>query len=201
MAYPCARSISLVRINTLSINPAYLRFPNKEHPTMKSAEPSAPRARHARLVVKELANETLVYDELSHEAHCLNETAAFVWKHCDGRTSPAEMARRLERRMRMPVSEQLVWLALRQLSKSGLLEGHLPSQSPERQISRRALIRTLGIAAAVSVPLVTSIVAPTAVSAATIVCGKAGALCTTSADCCSGLFCCEGATNNFCCND
>jgi hypothetical protein len=201
MAYSCARSISLVRINKLSIKSAYLPFLNKEHPTVKRAEPSAPRARHAQLVVKELANETLVYDELSHEAHCLNETAAFVWKDCDGRTSPAEMARRLERRMMTPVSEQMVWLALRQLSKSGLLEGPLPSQSPEGQISRRALIRTLGVAAAVSVPLVTSIVAPTAVSAATIVCGKAGDPCTTSTDCCSGLFCCEGAISNFCCND
>jgi hypothetical protein len=168
---------------------------------VKRAEHAAPRARHAQLVIKELANETLVYDELSHEAHCLNQTAAFIWKHCDGRTSPAEMARQLEKLTGTPVSEQVVWLALRQLAKSHLLDGPSQKLSPERQISRRALMRTLGVAAAASVPLVTSIVAPTAVSAATIVCGKAGDPCTTRADCCSGLFCCEGVLNNFCCND
>ena len=166
---------------------------------MKRAEYPAPRARHAQLVVKELADETLVYDELNHDAHCLNQTAAFVWKHCDGHTSPAEMARQLEKRIRTPVSEQVVWLALRQLAKSRLLEGPLKNPSPEGQISRRALMRALGVAAAASVPLVTSIVAPTAVSAATIVCGKDGDPCTTRADCCSGLFCCGGALNSFCC--
>ncbi|HEX8772345.1 MAG TPA: PqqD family protein [Pyrinomonadaceae bacterium] len=168
---------------------------------MKRAEHSAPRARHAQLVVKELTDETLVYDEETHEAHCLNQTAAFVWKHCNGHMSAAEMARQLERLRGTPVSEQVVWLALRQLAKSRLLEGPLERPSTEGKISRRALMRTLGVAAAASVPLVTSIVAPTAVSAATIVCGKAGDPCTTSTDCCSGLFCCEGALSNFCCND
>ena len=41
-----------------------------------------PAAREARLLVRELAEEVLVYDEEGHRAHCLNRTAALVWKSC-----------------------------------------------------------------------------------------------------------------------
>jgi hypothetical protein len=43
-----------------------------------------PQARTEGLTVRELAEETLVYDKERHKAHCLNRTAACVWKHCDG---------------------------------------------------------------------------------------------------------------------
>ena len=39
-----------------------------------------PRAHTDGLVIKELPNETLVYDLKTDEAHCLNQTAALVWK-------------------------------------------------------------------------------------------------------------------------
>jgi len=54
-----------------------------------------PLARQDRLVVQELSEEVLVYDLDRHRAHCLNRTAALIWRHCDGSTSVAEMARRL----------------------------------------------------------------------------------------------------------
>ena len=146
-----------------------------------------PRARHARLVVRELANETLVYDELSHEAHCLNETAAFVWKHCDGRTSVEKLGRLLDKEMKTARPEQVVWSAIEQLEKSHLLESPVLRPAHVPRMSRRELIRGLGIAAAVTVPLVTSIVAPTAAEAAS--CLGAGATCTSSAQCCTGLAC------------
>ena len=50
-----------------------------------------PTARRDRLIVRELENETLVYDQANDEAHCLNQTAALVWKHCDGRTTVDEI--------------------------------------------------------------------------------------------------------------
>src|SRR6266536_4274689 len=54
-----------------------------------------PKARKAELIVREFADELLVYDKKRHEAHCLNRTAAVIWKHCDGRTSVAEIAQHL----------------------------------------------------------------------------------------------------------
>ncbi len=46
---------------------------------MKSTA-ALPHGRKDGLVVKELGNETLVYDLERDEAHCLNQTAALVWK-------------------------------------------------------------------------------------------------------------------------
>ena len=40
-----------------------------------------------------LPNEVLVYDLERHRAHCLNQTAALIWKHCDRQTSMVEMIR------------------------------------------------------------------------------------------------------------
>ena len=51
-----------------------------------------PEARREDIVVQELPDETLVYDLKRHKALCLNRAAGLVWKHCDGRTSVAEMA-------------------------------------------------------------------------------------------------------------
>ena len=44
-----------------------------------------PTARKSGLVVQEMPDELLVYDTENNKAHCLNTTAAFVWKSCDGK--------------------------------------------------------------------------------------------------------------------
>lgn len=54
-----------------------------------------PQARTDDLVINELSDEVLVYDLQRDKAHCLNAAAASVWKQCDGRTTVAEIARRL----------------------------------------------------------------------------------------------------------
>jgi hypothetical protein len=144
-----------------------------------------PKARRNQLVRKELGREMLVYDRNSDEAHCLNATAARVWAHCDGRTTVAEMARLLEDEMKTPVADEIVWFALEQLRKSHLLQGSWSTPEQVEQMSRRVMVRRLGIAAAVTVPLVTSIIAPTAVAAATCILGQPGATCVNDGDCCS----------------
>jgi Coenzyme PQQ synthesis protein D (PqqD) len=141
--------------------------------------------RRERLIIDELPDEVLVYDLDRHRAHCLNHTAALVWKLCDGRTMPRVIARRVQSQLDQPFTEDLVWLALRQLSKIHLLEefGGLPAQLAG--MSRREMVRAMGIAAAVSVPLITSIMSPTAVQAST--CFPGGHACTTGVQCCSNI--------------
>ncbi|HEX8474130.1 MAG TPA: PqqD family protein [Pyrinomonadaceae bacterium] len=153
-----------------------------------------PRARAGGLVVRELPEEVLVYDLERHRAICLNHTAALVWKHCDGETSVAEISRRLGAHLRLPVAEDVVWLALDQLARDHLLEGKIARPAAFSGISRRELMRRLGVAAAVALPLVTSVVAPTAAEAAS--CLPTGAACTAPAECCSGL--CPGSPNGTC---
>src|SRR6266498_3512906 len=52
--------------------------------TSLRSNPMLPRARTEDLIVEALPTETLVYDTRTHLAHCLNLSAATVWKHCDG---------------------------------------------------------------------------------------------------------------------
>ena len=51
-----------------------------------------PLAREEKLIVREMPGELLVYDLKSHKAHCLNQTAAFAWRHCDGQPGVPELA-------------------------------------------------------------------------------------------------------------
>lgn len=127
-----------------------------------------PRAREDRLVVHELPDEVLVYDLDRHKAHCLNRTAALVWRHCDGQTSVAEMAALLQKELKLPADETVVWLALDGLGKAHLLRERMRPPAGPAPLSRRELMRRLGLGGGLSVllPVVISIVAPTAVQAA-----------------------------------
>jgi hypothetical protein len=152
----------------------------------------APRARQNKLIVKELENEVLVYDENNYKAHCLNKTSVLVWKFCDGRTSIPRMTQLLEKEMSVTVPEQTVWLALKQLEASRLLDVPAADQAWLPQVSRRAVMRTIGIAA-VALPIVTTITNPTAAAAAS--CQTAGQPCTGAGlgNCCPGMgLACQG---------
>jgi hypothetical protein len=117
-----------------------------------------PIARRNDLVIQELPGETLVYDLNTHRAFCLNESAAFVWRCCDGHTSIQEIVRNFESTGRGSVSDEFVWLAISQLSDEMLLESSIqPSFSG---VTRRQLIRRIGLASTVAVPIIASIVAP-----------------------------------------
>jgi hypothetical protein len=144
-----------------------------------------PVARKRGLVIQELPDEVLVYDLDRDRAHCLNPTAAFVWQRCNGKNTTAQIARTLGQQFDCAVDEKIVWLALDQLGKNHLLDRQ-PAPPPSLMgMNRRAMVRALGIAAIVAIPVVTSIVAPTPAQAAT--CSAAGAACTISAECCSGI--------------
>ena len=91
------------------------------------------------------------------------------------------MAGILTQQLSAPVDESLVQLAVEELAKARLL---VEAEAPRRRTSRRDVIRTLGIAGAIALPLVTSLVAPTPARAAS--CQAKGAPCVSSTQCCSG---------------
>ncbi len=51
--------------------------------------------RRPGLKVKHVGGEVLVLDESSGQIHQLNRTATFIWKQCDGKTSPEIIAQRM----------------------------------------------------------------------------------------------------------
>jgi len=145
---------------------------------------SLPKAREKGLLIRELEDEVLVYDLQTHKAHCLNETAARVWQKCDGTRNVAHIALALSAETGVPVDEDIISLALNRLHRSRLMETELEGGV----LTRREVIRRAGIAAAVALPVVTSILAPRAAEAAT--CLTTGTPCSSGSQCCSGL--CSG---------
>lgn len=127
-----------------------------------------PKARSSELLTREIPGELLIYDMKRHTAYCLNETAASIWKQCNGKRTVTEIARQLEKSRKVPLDEKIVWLAVEQLQKRHLLDLQMPLPS-QRVISRRESIRSLGLATAIALPIVVSIIAPTAASAATAI--------------------------------
>lgn len=140
-----------------------------------------PRALTTNLVVRELDDETLVYDVLRDEAHCLNLTASLVWQLCDGKRTAAQAARLLQEKLSTPVDSDLVWLAVKQLQRFHLVDRERKSPT----VSRRDLVLKYA-PAALALPVIISITAPTAVQAAT--CAPLGADCSVL-PCCPGGSC------------
>lgn len=141
-----------------------------------------PSARRDKLVVEELRDEILVYDPENTQASCLNPTASLVWKFADGKTSVSEIASKMSRELGSTVDSKVVYYALEQLDKRNLLieRGTIPTQY--KQMSRRDFLVKAGIVgAAVAIPVIISIGAPTPAMANTpVACGGA---CGANADC------------------
>ena len=124
------------------------------------------QARTEGLVIQEMPEEVLVYDLNTNKAHCLNQTAAFVWKKCDGKNSVSDIASLLENEFKTPVQDDLVWLAIDQLSKDNLLET-TKIASPIAGMSRREVVKRIGLASVIALPIVASLIAPTTALAGT----------------------------------
>jgi len=153
-------------------------------------EMKLPAAREDGLIMQKMADEVLVYDQQRHQAHCLNQTAALVWRSLDGESTASQIAARLSQQQGVAVSVAVVQLAVEELRRSGLLRGPVVAAG-KSGLSRRELMKRVGVGAAVALPVVMSVVAPRAAQAAT--CRASGQPCGTSAQCCSGT-CQPGGT-------
>lgn len=120
--------------------------------------PNNPMARQNGLVVQEMPDEVLVYDLDTNKAHCLNNSAALVWKSCDGTNSVEDIVRQFESNGAGKVTEDFVWLAIDQLNENNLLEGKVAPRFAGQ--SRRQVLKTIGLASMVALPVIASLVAP-----------------------------------------
>lgn len=152
-----------------------------------------PKARTENLIIKELPDEVLIYDRNTDKAHCLNNSAALVWKQCDGETSIDAIASKIEAEQQTSVDEGFVWIALDQLKKFELLENVPLKPSCLKGVGRRQLIKNAGIAA-LALPLVVSITTPTAAQTAS--CPPPG--CSTPGCIPSGCPCSPNGNNPLC---
>lgn len=150
-----------------------------------------PKARVEDLVVQELPEETLVYDLDTNQAHCLNKTAAFVWKYCDGKNSVTDIAKLLEKGFGNPFEDDFVRLAINLLDERNLLNEK--TRNDFDLPNRRAIIKKIGFASAAVLPVVASLAVPTTSWAANVNCA-----CLNPPDCatqtgCPSLVNCNGS--------
>ncbi len=126
--------------------------------------PETPRRLQRHVSVQQVGAETLVYDERRHQAFCLNESSSTVWRLADGEHTVAQIRAAAAVELKASVNEEFVLFALEELRRDGLLE---PSSATAAApaISRRVMLRRLGVGGALLVPAVAAIVAPTAVQA------------------------------------
>lgn len=163
-----------------------------------------PLARQAGLIVQEVLGETLVYDRECDRARCLGPTLSWIWRHCDGTRTVADIAVLLRKERQVPIADEVVWVALRRLSRARLLTEPVPRAPREAVRSRRELLQKVALVGGLSL---LSISAPTAAQAATCIpeatCegvkDKTGC---TSQPCCDpplGRICCKKGCKKFCC--
>ncbi len=111
-------------------------------------------------LVSEVEGESIVLNHETREIHCLDNAARFIFEHCDGETSIAEIA--LQLRQTLGVGEEYLWSALGGFDEKGLLAE--PWVLPET--TRRRFIRKYGTAAALAPLAITSMLAPAPAEAA-----------------------------------
>jgi hypothetical protein len=121
-----------------------------------------PVARRDGLLTRDLKDELLVYARDEHRAHCLNRTAATVFRNADGTRTVTDLARLVAPEADRTASEAVVGETLARLAEAGLLEGDPAAAG----WSRREVVRRVGIGAAILLPAIASVVAPTPAEAA-----------------------------------
>lgn len=147
-----------------------------------------PMARQNGIVVQEMPDEVLVYDLDSDKAHCLNQSAAFVWRSCDGSNTVGDIVKQFESNGGGKVTEDFVWLAIDQLNENGLLQNEVAPRFKGQ--SRRQVLKTIGLASVVALPVIASLVAPQSAL------GAVSCTCSSNLDCASPQNrACPSATN------
>lgn len=166
-----------------------------------------PLCRNENIVIQNLANETLLYDLEADKAFCLNQTSALVWNACNGRKTVAEISCELTEELKSPVTEELVSLALTDLNKEGLLVHSKEFANKFSGVSRRKMIKKVGLTTVVALPVISTLIAPVSADAQSS-CIASGGACPVNlgqvdypyAPCCNGTCLYVGTTTPGLCN-
>jgi hypothetical protein len=123
-----------------------------------------PKSRQEGLLIDHVGDETIVYDEERQQAHSLNRPAAIVWQASDGEHTVEQLATVVGETLGVDADNSVVEYALDELARVHLLEEGDGGPS----MTRRDAVRRMSLAgaAAVAIPVILSMAAPTAAMAA-----------------------------------
>lgn len=173
------------------------------------------RARSERLVTKTVGDEIVIYDLDTDKAHLLNPASAVLWRLCERGATVGMLRAALDAELNTNgATDELLWTAIDDLSKAGLLETDTSFVGRPSGMTRRSLLKKAGILA-IAAPAITTILAPPAAASHTgtgciqptispsNTCGTTGHTCCAGSSCVSGQCClAQGAACNgeLCCN-
>jgi hypothetical protein len=159
-----------------------------------------PQSRQNDLIVQELKDEVLVYDLTINKAYCLNPTSALVYQLCDGKHSVSDISKEISKKLKQSVTEDLVWLALDQFKEDNLLSNSKEIEIKFGGLSRREVVRKIGFASMVALPVISSLVAPTAAMAQSAGSGCVASGNTASGASTTGVSACFSDATSKCCS-
>jgi hypothetical protein len=119
-----------------------------------------PLARNRNLVIQQADDELLVYDLDTNKAICLNKTSAFIWENCNGNRSFQQIGEAVEKKFGELVSEDFIKFAVEQLKKENLIENKDDVVTDFNGMSRREVIKRIGLGSMVALPIIASLTAP-----------------------------------------
>ena len=119
-----------------------------------------PQARTSELMEQNADKELLIYDLRIDKAFVLNETSKNVFKACNGKASFDEL------KLQYNYTDDLIYLALDELKKNDLMQDEY--LSPFAGMNRREVIRRVGLASMIALPVISGLVAPSAAHASSI---------------------------------
>lgn len=124
-----------------------------------------PESRKANIVIQDLETEVLIYDLAINKAYCLNQTSALVYQLSDGTKTVSEISELMSKKLKTLVSEDFVWLSIDGLKKDNLLENADEVPLHFAGLSRREVIKKIGLGSVIALPVIASVVAPSSVLA------------------------------------
>lgn len=158
-----------------------------------------PKAKNENIVVQELEKEILIYNLETNKAFCLNDTSSMIYRLCNGKRTISEISQSLNKKTKQTTNEDLIWLALDQFKRNGLLENNNKFEIDFGGLNRRQMIKKAGLASMIALPLISSIVAPNSVAAQSGLTNQpVFAACSSTSQCASGLNCSQCSFGNNC---
>lgn len=160
-----------------------------------------PISRKSDLVVQEHIEEVLIYDLLIDKAFSLNATSSLIWNLCDGSRTIIEITNQLSEKSNSTIDEDFVWFALEELKSNNLLKNSEEISIDFSGLSRREVIRKVGLATLIALPTVTAVFAPSSIQAASATCSTAapgGVQCRCGCNVAQGATCSSGLAVDPC---
>lgn len=118
-----------------------------------------PKARTSDIIEQAAGSELMIYDLRNDKAYTLNETSKIIYRACG-----VETVEEIKRRHKF--TDDLIYFALDELAANNLIENY--QNAHFGGISRREIIKRVGLATLVALPVIASIAAPAAANAASL---------------------------------